>query len=110
MAQTRNVAQLLRKAAAPASALMIIGFFGGYALFGSNGVLALGDYRQNLARQQAELTRLETQKKIIANRVALLDPKKANPDMVDELIRKELGLAHPDEIIIPLDEAEPAAK
>lgn len=110
MAQTRTVAQLLRSAAGPAVALMIIAFFGGYALFGSNGVLALGDYRQDLAERQAELGKLEAKRKIIANRVALLDPKKANPDMVDELIRKELGLAHPDEIIIPLDDAEPAAK
>jgi len=31
-----------------------------------------------------------------------LDPKKANPDLVDELVRRELGLAHPDEVIIPL--------
>lgn len=110
MAQTRTVAQLVRSAAAPAVALLIIGFFGGYALFGSNGVLALGDYRQNLAKREAELHRLEAQKKIIANRVALLDPKRANPDMVDELIRKELGLAHPDEIIIPLDDTEAAVK
>jgi cell division protein FtsB len=106
MAQTRNLAQLIRSAAGPAVALLIIGFFGGYALLGPNGVLALGDYRQNLEKRQAELSRLETQKKIIANRVALLDPKKANPDMVDELIRKELGLTHPDDIIIPLDDAD----
>jgi cell division protein FtsB len=110
MAQTRTAFQLIRSAAGPAAALMIMAFFGGYALFGSNGVLALGDYRHNLAEKQVELDRLEAQKKIIANRVALLDPKKANPDMVDELIRKELGLAHPDEIIIPLDDVEPAAK
>jgi cell division protein FtsB len=106
MAQSRNVVQLVKSAAGPAAALLIIGFFGGYALFGPNGVLALGDYRQNLEQRQAELRLLDEQKKIIANRVALLDPKKANLDMVDELIRKELGLAHPDEIIIPLDDAE----
>lgn len=103
MAQTRNVVQLVKSAAGPAVALLIIGFFGGYALVGPNGVLALGDYRQDLEQRQTELRALEEQKKIIANRVALLDPKKANPDMVDELIRKELGLAHPDEIIIPMD-------
>lgn len=104
MAQTRTVAQLIRSAVGPAAALLIIGFFGGYALFGSNGVLALGDYRQDLAAKQAELRVLEERKRIIANRVALLDPRKANPDLVDELIRKDLGLVHPDEIIIPMEE------
>jgi cell division protein FtsB len=38
----------------------------------------------------------------MANRVMLLDPQKANPDMVDELVRRDLGLAQPDEVIIPL--------
>ena len=36
------------------------------------------------------------------NRVALLDPDHANPDMVDEMVRKELNVAHPDEVIVPL--------
>ena len=104
MAQAQNVFQLVKSAAGPAAALLIISFFGGYALVGPNGVLALGDYRQSLEKREAELQLLEEQKKIIANRVALLDPKKANPDMVDELVRKELGLAHPDDIIIPLED------
>ena len=104
MAGPRNALQLLRSVAGPAAALLVIGFFGGYALVGPNGVLALGDYRRALAAREAELARIEEQRRIIANRVALLDPKKANPDMADELIRKELGLVHPDEIIIPMDE------
>jgi cell division protein FtsB len=48
------------------------------------------------------LALLNKEKTEIANRVGLLDPKKANPDLVDELVRRELGLAHPDEVIIPL--------
>jgi cell division protein FtsB len=87
---------------------MIIGFFGGYALVGPNGVLAWGDYRRELSRKEAQLAQLEAQKRVVENRVALLDPRKANPDLADELIRKRLGYSHPDEIIIPMDEAEPA--
>jgi cell division protein FtsB len=108
MAKQRTVFELVKRAAGPALALTIIGFFGGYALVGPNGVLAWGDYRQELARKQGELGRLEAQKKVIANRVALLDPTKANPDLADELIRKRLGYTHPDEIIIPMDEPQPA--
>ncbi|WP_368039584.1 septum formation initiator family protein [Sphingomonas sp. ID1715] len=95
--------ELVRAAAGPAIALMIIGFFGGYALVGPNGVLAWGDYRQELVRKQVELARLEAQKRVVQNRVALLDPRRANPDLADELIRKRLGYSHPDEIIIPMD-------
>ncbi len=100
--------ELIRAAAGPAIALMIIGFFGGYALVGPNGVLAWGDYRRELSRKEAQLAQLEAQKRVVENRVALLDPRKANPDLADELIRKRLGYSHPDEIIIPMDEAEPA--
>jgi cell division protein FtsB len=39
---------------------------------------------------------------VLKNRVALLNPDHANPDMVDEMVRKELNVAHPDEVIVPL--------
>jgi cell division protein FtsB len=103
MSKSRNIRSLILSAAAPASAMLVIAFFGGYALIGPNGVLAWGDYNRMLHKRQAELAVLNKERAVIANRVALLDPKKANPDMVDELIRKELGVAHPDEVIIPLN-------
>jgi cell division protein FtsB len=36
------------------------------------------------------------------NRLALFDPDHADPDMVDEMARKELNVVHPDEVIVPL--------
>jgi cell division protein FtsB len=106
MAKRRTIWELVKAAAGPALALTIIGFFGGYALVGPNGVLAWGDYRRELEVKRAELTRLESQKRVVENRVALLDPRRANPDLADELIRKRLGYSHPDDIIIPMDEAK----
>jgi cell division protein FtsB len=103
MKQAKRLLNLLRSAIWPAFSLTIIAFFGGYALFGSNGVLAWGDYSQKFESRKAELVRIEKEKAVLANRVTLLDPRRANPDMVDELVRKDLGLAHPDEVIIPLD-------
>lgn len=109
MTRARSVSELFKAAAGPAVALMIIAFFGGYALVGPNGVLAWGDYKQALTTKRAELAQLQAQKRVIENRVALLDPRAANPDLADELIRKRLGYSHPDEIIIPMD-AEGAAQ
>ncbi len=83
-------------------AFTVIGIFAAYALFGANGVLAWGDYSQRLQTRKGELATLKTEKDRLANRVALLNPAKANPDMVDELVRRELGLAQSDEVIIPL--------
>ena len=103
MKKAQKFWSILRSATTPALALIIVAFFGGYALFGANGVLAGFEYRQMLEKRQQELSLVEKDKAELANRVALLDPKRANPDMVDELIRRDLGLARPDEVIIPLD-------
>ncbi len=92
----------LRAAAAPAAALIVITFFGGYALFGANGALAYGDYSKRLEQRKAELTRVEKERARLQHRVALLDPRHANPDLVDELVRRDLGVVGKDEIVIRL--------
>jgi len=93
---------LLKKAAPSALMFLVIAVFGGYALMGSNGVLAWGDYKRQLAERKLVLAKLERDKAVLANRVTLLDPRKANPDLVDEYIRRDMGLAHPDEVILEL--------
>jgi cell division protein FtsB len=95
--------KLAQSVAWRALAIMIVGVLAGYALFGANGVLAWGDYSKRLDMRKAELENLTAEKARLANRVALLNPKSANPDMVDELVRRDLGLAQPDEVIIPLN-------
>lgn len=103
MSRVRPSPKSLIVAALPAAAaLLIIGNFAAYALFGANGLLALGDYRAQLSQRQVELKQLETERARLAHRVALLDPRKADPDMADELVRKSLGLARPDEVIIDI--------
>ncbi|RZM08955.1 MAG: septum formation initiator family protein [Sphingomonas sp.] len=78
-------------------------FFGGYAVLGPNGVLAYGDYKRQLAKRERDYVALDRRRAVLKNRVALLNPDHANPDMVDEMVRKELNVAHPDEVIVPLD-------
>ncbi|RDE05108.1 FtsB family cell division protein [Sphingomonas aracearum] len=96
-----KVSVLLRRAGPPALMLIVVAVFGGYAVFGPNGALAYGDIQRQLARREAELAALKKRQAILENRVALLDPKHADPDMVDELTRKDLNVVHPDEIIVP---------
>ena len=48
------------------------------------------------------MPRSTKQRETLKNRVKLLDPDHANPDMVDEMTRKELNVVHPDEVIVPL--------
>ena len=103
MGGPRDSLGLIRRAAVPALALIVVGTFAGHAIAGPNGILAWGGYHRALKERQAELTLLEQQKAQLRHRSALLDPRKADPDMADELVRKDLGLVRPDEVIIPLD-------
>ena len=92
----------LRGAAVPAAVFTVLAFFGGYAVLGPNGVLAYGDYKQQLVGRERDYQLLDRRRAVLKNRVALLNPDHANPDMVDEMVRKELNVAHPDEVIVPL--------
>ena len=87
----------------PALALIVVGTFAGHAVAGPNGVLAWGGYHRALEHRKAELAELEAQKAQLKHRSQLLDPRKADPDMADELVRKDLGLVRSDEVIVPLD-------
>jgi cell division protein FtsB len=113
MAGVRNPVSLIRRAALPALAFLIIANFAGYAAMGPNGVLSWGDYRRQKAERSVELARLEAARARLAHRVRLLDPRDADPDLADEMIRGNLGYVRPDEVIVPLDgapaHAQPAA-
>src|SRR4051794_25670442 len=94
---------LIRRAAWPALALIVVGTFAGHAIAGPNGILAWGTYHRALQQRQAELAQIEKDRAQLKHRSQLLDPRKADPDMADELVRKDLGLVRPDEVVIPLD-------
>ena len=87
----------------PALAVIVVGTFAGHAIAGPNGILAWGSYHRALQQRQGELAQIERDRAQLKHRSQLLDPRKADPDMADELVRKDLGLVRPDEVVIPLD-------
>ena len=101
---TRNTIELIRRAALPALAVLIIANFLGYAIVGSNGILSWGDYRRLKAEKTLVLAHLQEERARLAHRADLLDPRKADPDLAEEMVRSELGLVRPDEVIIQIPE------
>jgi cell division protein FtsB len=101
MGERHNIS-LIRRAFWPAMALLVVGNFAGYAVAGPNGLLAWGGYHRDLNVRKAELVQLEAEREQLRHRSALLDPRKADPDIADELVRRDLGLVRPDEVIVPL--------
>ena len=102
MARRSTFRTMLRRAGPPAALLIVGAFFGGYAIMGPNGALAYGDIQRQLDKRQSDLAVLEQRRAELKNRVALLDPRHADPDMVDELARKKLNVVHPDDMIVDL--------
>ena len=103
MGGPNRIFALIRRVALPALAVIIVGTFAGHAIAGPNGILAWGGYHRALKERQAELVQLQQERAQLRHHSDLLDPRKADPDMADELVRKDLGLVRPDEVIVPLD-------
>jgi cell division protein FtsB len=102
-ARSPSLKQKARKGLSTLLAIVAALGLAAYALFGPSGLIALGDHKAALVERQAELERLEAEHAALENRVRLLDPENIDPDLGGELIRKELGVAAPDEYVIPLD-------
>lgn len=97
----------IRRAALPAVAVLIMVNFAGYAVAGENGVLSWGDYHRQKEERAVELAQLEAERERLQHRAALLDPRNTDPDLAEELVRRDLGLVRPDEVIIEIQEPAP---
>ena len=103
MGKGSRITAMIKRSALPALALIVVGTFAGHAIAGPNGVMAWGGYHRALKERQAELAEIEQERARLKHHSRLLDPNKADPDMADELVRKDLGLVRPDEVIIPIE-------
>lgn len=73
---------------------------GGLALAGPSGVLAWGENLSLLEKRDQQIVKLRAERDELRNRVALLDPAHVDPDLAGELVRKNLNVVHPDEVVL----------
>ncbi len=102
MAGANKSIGMIRRAAWPAVAVLVVGTFAGHAIAGPNGLFAWRGYSQQLEVRKAELASLKAERDQLRHRSALLDPRKADPDLADEMVRRDLGLVRADEVVVPL--------
>ncbi|MDE2436598.1 MAG: septum formation initiator family protein [Sphingomonadales bacterium] len=78
-------------------------FMGAMALVGPSGLLAWSENSRLLNERQKEVQQLVAQRNELKNRVALLNPDHVDPDMAGELVRRNLNVVHPDEVVMMLN-------
>lgn len=93
----------LKSIVIPIFALLILLGIGSYALLGPTGILAWTDYKSAITLREQELVTLEQERDALKNRVKLLDKDNVDPDLAGELMRRDLNVVAPDEVIIPLE-------
>jgi cell division protein FtsB len=75
-----------------------------FAVAGPNGLLAWSETENLLEQRRAQIAVLTERRDELRNRVELLDPEAADPDLVGELLRSNLNVVHPDEVVITLED------
>ncbi|MBC2661309.1 septum formation initiator [Novosphingobium flavum] len=102
MKRSRSEPRMAREGAGQLFALACLLALGGWVLAGPSGLLAWSENLRLLEQRQQEVVRLTAQRDELRNRVALLDPRHADPDLAGELLRSNLNVVHPDEMVMLL--------
>lgn len=103
MENRATLSAYLRRAILPAICILLIGYFVSHAITGPTGVIAWKDYKAQRAELEKQASQSAEAKAAVERQVKLLDPRKVDPDLADELVRKNLNVVKPDEVIVPLD-------
>jgi cell division protein FtsB len=85
-------------------ALVALVLLGGFAVAGPTGLLAWSENLTALEQREAEIAKLTEQRDALRNRVMLLDPEAADPDLASELVREQLGVMRDDEVVVTLED------
>jgi len=101
--KTRTEPKLARESLVQGFALMCLLVLAGFSLAGPSGLLAWSENQHLLVDRRAQVVQLTKERDELRNRVALLDPRHMDPDLAGELLRSNLNVAHPDEMVMLLN-------
>lgn len=102
MKRLRSEPKLQKESVTQGVALACLLVLGGLAIAGPSGILSWGEHRRLLDERQQQIQQLTAERNAVQNRVARLDPRHVDPDLAGELLRSNLNVVHPDEIVMML--------
>ena len=83
---------------------MVLLMMTGLAIAGPSGLFAWSENLRLRDVRQTRLAMLEVERDQLKNRVDLLDPAHSDPDLAGELVRSQLGVVHPDEVVVKIED------
>ena len=102
MKRSRHEPKLARDRLSRRAAIGLLLLMAGWSIAGPSGLLAWSENLRLLDQRQKEVQQLTVQRDELKNRVSLLDPRHADPDLAGELLRSNLNVVHPDEMVMML--------
>lgn len=87
-----------------AVALVALLIMAGLAIAGPSGLFAWSENLRLRDVRETRLAKLRVERDHLKNRVELLDPANADPDLAGELVRSQMGVVHPDEVVVKIDD------
>lgn len=85
------------------AALAVLLVLTGLTIAGPTGLLAWSENSNALEQREAQIAALTEKRDALKNRVDLLDPEAADPDLIGELLRNQ-NVVHTDELVVTLED------
>lgn len=95
---------LLKRVAGPSLLLMVMFYLGFHAVSGERGVFALFKETRKLAELKAELAEVKVKHDALEHKVQLLSDSSLDLDLLDEQVRRVLGMANKHEVVYFTDD------
>lgn len=105
----REIRRRLRQVALPLLGACLSAYFVFHAIHGDRGILAWLRLNQELKVATAQAAQASADRSAMERRVTLLSNTSLDLDMLEERARVMLNYAHPDDLIIFLNDASNAA-
>jgi cell division protein FtsB len=102
MRSLRREPKFVKDRVVQAGALGALLLMAGFVVAGPSGFIAWSENERLLVQHQERIAKLVIERDQLRNRVKLLDPRDADPDLAGELLRSNLNVAHPDEMVMLL--------
>ncbi len=85
---------------APVMALLVFGYFGTQAYKGNYGILSDARLKKQALELQVQLDLITRKREKLEKRVALLRNGSIEKDMLDEQVRRNLGMVNEDDVVL----------